>query len=66
MARRMDFEEYISFEQALMEDGQKEWEAAPVSHKTVSGEDDLPPGVYFLVDNSFIMLLKGKVCKTTQ
>jgi hypothetical protein len=66
MGRKMDFEEYISFEETLMNQEKQTWETAPARHKKVRPDTELPPGVYFLVDSSFIMLLKRKGSKTNQ
>lgn len=62
MASKMSVSEIISFEEMLVEADSEGFVDMQANHKgTIL---TLQKGSYFLLDNSYILLLNGNICKT--
>lgn len=60
MANRMKFKEIVSFDEMLAEEDS----AVTFGHKKFIGP--LQQGIYFLLDNSYLLRLSGKVYRNPQ
>ncbi|MBW7956249.1 MAG: hypothetical protein H3C68_00020 [Deltaproteobacteria bacterium] len=61
MARRMNFNEFVSFEKGLSEE-----KAAEETASGADGNPPIPPGVYYLLSETSVLLLSEKSCSKPQ
>jgi len=62
MARRMDLDEFVSFEEGLSD--QKAALDAPEAGGDTTGL--IPPGVYYILSDTSVLLLSEKSCNSLQ
>lgn len=63
MARRMDLDEFVSFEEGLS-DEKKAALDAPEEGGDTTGL--IPPGVYYVLSDTSVLLLSEKSCNSLQ